>query len=105
VQVIFALSKTYRSGDQTYTRRITKPVAGTVGVAVGPDAKVEGNDFSVDPERGEITFEVAPGLGDQVSAGFEFDVPVRFDTDQIMTSMSSFQAGEVPDVPVIEVRV
>ncbi len=33
------------------------------------------------------------------------DVPVRFDTDRIQTSVASFQAGEVPNVPIIEVRV
>jgi len=105
VEVKFALSKTYRSGDQTYTRRITKPVSGTVLAAVARDPKVETLEFSVDVERGEITFVVPPDIGVPVSAGFEFDVPVRFDTDRIMTSMSSFQAGEVPDVPVLEVRV
>ena len=41
----------------------------------------------------------------EISAGFEFDVPVRFDADRIRTSVASFQAGEVPDVPVVEVRV
>lgn len=105
VQVTFALSKTYRSGEQTYTRLISKPVAGTVVAAVARDPKIETLEFSVDVARGEITFAVPPDIGVSVSAGFEFDVPVRFDTDQIMSSMSSFQAGEVPDVPVLEVRV
>lgn len=105
VQVTFALSKTYQSGEQTYTRAITKPVAGTVVAAVARDPKVETLEFSVDVERGEITFVVPPDIGVPVSAGYEFDVPVRFDTDQILTSMRSFQAGEVPDVPVLEVRV
>ena len=105
IQVVFRLSKTYRSGEQTYTRRITKPVSGTVVVAVARDPKVEGQEFSVDAERGEVTFVVPPDIGVPVSAGFEFDVPVRFDTDRIVTSMTSFQAGEVPDVPVVEVRV
>ncbi|MEM6307067.1 MAG: DUF2460 domain-containing protein, partial [Pseudomonadota bacterium] len=41
----------------------------------------------------------------EITAGFEFDVPVRFDTDQIVTSVSHFQAGEVPNVPVVEVRL
>jgi hypothetical protein len=30
---------------------------------------------------------------------------VRFDTDRILVSVASFQAGQVPNVPVIEVRV
>ena len=105
VTVVYALSKTYRSGDQTYTRAITKPVAGTVLVAVARDPKVEGLEFTVDVDRGEITFAVPPDIGVIVSAGYEFDVPVRFDTDRIMTSVASFHAGEVPDVPVVEVRV
>ncbi len=46
-----------------------------------------------------------PTSGVAVTAGFEFDVPVRFDTDRIQTSVASFQAGDVPTVPVVEVRV
>jgi uncharacterized protein (TIGR02217 family) len=101
----FALFKTYRSGEQVYVRRIDKPVAGTVLVAVARDPKVEELEFTVDPMRGEITFAVPPDIGVPVSAGFEFDVPVRFDTDRIMTSVASFQAGEIPDVPVLEIRL
>lgn len=101
----FGLSKSYRSGEQVYVRRIDKPVAGTVLVAVARDPKVEELEFTVDPTRGEITFAVPPDIGVPVSAGFEFDVPVRFDTDRIMTSVASFQAGEIPDVPVLEIRL
>jgi uncharacterized protein (TIGR02217 family) len=46
-----------------------------------------------------------PTSGVEVSAGFEFDVPVRFDIDRIHVSVASFHAGQVPDVPVVEVRV
>ncbi len=100
----FFLSKTYRSGEQTYTRPVTKPVLGTVHVAVARDPKVYEQEFTIDLATGEILFAVPPDIGVSVSAGFEFDVPVRFDTDRIMTSVASFQAGEVPDVPVVEVR-
>ena len=103
--LVFQLSKTYRSGEETYTREIKKPVAGTVLVGVARDPKIEGQEFSVNVETGEITFVVPPDIGVLVTAGFEFDVPVRFETDRIMTSVASFQAGEVPDVPVVEVRV
>jgi uncharacterized protein (TIGR02217 family) len=105
VQTVFALVKTYLSGPQSYVRPITKPVAGTVICGIAGDQKVEGLEFSVAVETGLVTFVTPPDLGVQVSAGFEFDVPVRFDTDRIITSVSSFQAGEVPDVPVIEVRL
>ena len=101
----FALIKTYRSGDQSYARPITKPVRGTVRAGIEGDEMHEGVHYSVDVAQGLIRFVDAPGAGRQVTAGYEFDVPVRFDIDRIATSVASFQAGEVPDVPVVEVRV
>lgn len=104
ITTVFQLSKTYQSGLQSYVRPIRKPVAGTVLVAVAGDQKIEALEFTVDHETGEVTFDLAPALGTRITAGFEFDVPVRFDTDTIQTSVSSFQAGDVPNVPVVEVR-
>jgi uncharacterized protein (TIGR02217 family) len=104
VQTEFALAKTYVSGLQAYTRPIIKPVPGTVRVAVAGDPQIETIDFSVDASTGTVTFASAPALGTRVTAGFEFDVPVRFDTDRIQVSVASFQAGEVPNVPIVEVR-
>ena len=101
----FQLIKTYRSGDQTYVRPIAKPVLGTVIVAVDRDEKVEGQEVVIDFATGLITLDTAPAKGAVIWAGFEFDVPVRFDTDSIQTSVASFQAGDVPNVPVVEVRV
>lgn len=101
----FAMTKTYRSGDQSYIRPIVKPVIGTVRVAVAGDPKVETLEFTVEGTTGLISFAVPPAIGVHVTAGFEFDVPVRFDTDRIQTSVQSFQAGEVPNVPVVEVRI
>jgi len=102
---VFHLQKSYRSGLQTYVRPIRKPVLGTVVVAIEGDGKVDGVEFTVDPTTGEVTFTLPPEAGARVTAGFEFDVPVRFDTDQIQTSVASFNAGEVPKVPVVEVRL
>jgi uncharacterized protein (TIGR02217 family) len=104
-QRIFQLQKTYLSGQQSYTRPIRKPVSGTVLVAVAGDPKVEDLEFALNPATGEITFVLPPDLGTRVTAGFEFDVPVRFDADVIQTSVASFQAGEVPAVPVVEIRL
>jgi uncharacterized protein (TIGR02217 family) len=105
VRTVFPLQKTYVSGLQSYTRPIRKPVAGSVTVAVSDDPKVQGHEFTVNVETGEVTFSLPPDLGTRVSAGFEFDVPVRFDTDAILTSVASFQAGDVPTVPVVEIRL
>ena len=84
---------------------ITKPVAGTVAVAVGGDVMQEGVHFAVDTVAGAVDFTDVPPPGARITAGFEFDVPVRFDIDRIQTSVASFQAGDVPNVPVVEVRL
>jgi len=104
VQRDFQLAKIYVSGSESYRRPIAKPVAGTVRVALDG---VEQPDtvFAVDVTTGVVTLDLPPSAGVVVAAGFEFDVPVRFDTDQIVTSVASFHAGDVPDVPVVEVRV
>ncbi|HHX88196.1 MAG TPA: DUF2460 domain-containing protein [Paracoccus sp.] len=100
----FRLAKTYRSGAQAARRVIGKPVAGSVRVAVGGVELPEGMGWEVDVNTGSITLADAPAAAAEVRAGFEFDVPVRFDTDIIQVSVASFQAGDVPRVPVIEVR-
>lgn len=105
VKTQYQLTKTYRSGAYEYPRPISKPVAGTVRVAIEQDELQESIDYSVNLDTGVITFGRAPDPGLEVLAGFEFDVPVRFDTDRIQTSIASFQAGEIPTVPIVEVRV
>lgn len=105
VTASFSLSKTYLSGNESYTRPIVKPVAGTVLVAVATDPQAEGTDFLVDATTGTVTFAVPPDIGTPVTAGFEFDVPVRFDSDRVQTSVAAFNAGDLPNVPIIEVRL
>jgi uncharacterized protein (TIGR02217 family) len=83
---------------------IRKPVAGTVRVAIDGDRTAEG---WLDAGRvgRAVTFDTPPPAGATITAGFEFDVPVRFDTDLIQVSLASFAAGEIPKIPVIEVRL
>ncbi len=101
----FQIVKVYRSGEQSYARPIRKPVPGTVRVGVEQDEQREGVEYEVDVTRGTIRFAHPPDPQMEIFAGFEFDVPVRFDTDRILASVASFQAGQVPNVPVIEVRI
>lgn len=102
----FQLVKNYESGNQTHIRRITKPVAGTVVVAVDGTPQTPSTDFTVDPATGIITFVSAPANGDEITAGFEFDVPVRFAKemdDLFSASYDAFESGSIPDIPLVEI--
>ncbi|MEM8596829.1 MAG: DUF2460 domain-containing protein [Pseudomonadota bacterium] len=98
---VFQLSKTYEPGPHAEVRRIAKPVDGTVLVALDGAPATP----TVDYETGSLTFASAPTAGVAITAGYEFDVPVRFDTDTIDVNLAAFEAGEIPSIPVIEVRV
>ena len=74
-------------------------------VAVDGTPRTEGVDYTIDNTTGLVTFLTAPGTGQAITAGFEFDVAVRFGTDQIQASVATFQAGDMPSVPVVELRV
>jgi uncharacterized protein (TIGR02217 family) len=99
---VFQLSKAYHSGGRSWSRTITKPVEGTVALGVGGVPQVSG--WSVDLSTGQITFDVAPASG-TITAGFEFDVPCRFDTDIIQTNLTNIRLGEIRAIPIVEVRV
>lgn len=105
VTSVFPLVKVYRSGGHTYTRPISKPVQNTVRIGVANDELQEGIDYTFDVTTGLVAFSHPPDPEMPITAGYEFDVPVRFDTDHVHTSVASFQAGEALNVPIIEVRV
>ena len=46
----------------------------------------------------------APAPGAAVSAGYLFDVPVRFAEDRIDVSLAGYQTGDLPSVPLVEIR-
>jgi uncharacterized protein (TIGR02217 family) len=101
---MFPLVKTYRDAGGSWTRRIAKPLAGTVVVAVDGVPVVE-TGYSVDLATGLVTFAAdrVPGAGALVQAGYEFDVPVRFDIDRIDVNLAHFNAGRIPTIPLTEV--
>jgi uncharacterized protein (TIGR02217 family) len=95
------LAKTYTSGPSGWTRTIAKPVAGTLRIAAGGSEIAHG--FTVDTTTGIVNFTTAPSGA--VTAGFEFDVPVRFDTDALSINLASFAAGDIPSIPLVEIRI
>lgn len=102
---VYQLTRSYSDNAGDYRREIKKPVQGTVQVALDGVPLVEGVDFSVNTEAGLVTLASTPAPAAIVTAGFEFDVPVRFDSDTIEVNLSAFEAGEIPAIPIIEVRV
>ncbi|MCZ8182077.1 MAG: DUF2460 domain-containing protein [Beijerinckiaceae bacterium] len=100
----FALAKTYGGAFEPYRRPITKPVAGSL--RLGRDgSELPASIASLDATRGLVTFAEAPPPGAVLTAGFLFDVPVRFDTDRLDIDLSAFEAGAIPSIPLIEIRI
>lgn len=104
VRTTFELCKRYGEGEDAAERRILKPVEGTVRIAVG-GAELASGAFQTDLTTGVLILETPPPAQAAVTAGFEFDVPVRFDADRIDVTLESFAAGRMAAVPLIEVRV
>ncbi|MBL9055403.1 MAG: DUF2460 domain-containing protein [Rhodobacteraceae bacterium] len=98
----FQLAKRYTSGAQTWVRTITKPVAGTIRVALGMVEQMSG--WTLDTTTGVVTFTTAPAGGVTVRAGFEFDVPVRFDSDTLDVTLDFERLGSITSIPLLEIR-
>ena len=98
----FRLRKAYADAAGVYLRDITRPVAGTVRVALGGVEQMSG--WSCDHATGVVTFDAAPGVGVEVAAGFEFDVPVRFDSDVLAVVLDIERLGEIPSIGLVELR-
>ncbi len=105
-QAVFQLVKRYGDAHAPWTRAIKKPVAGSVVVAVDGD-EVAPEDFLVDAATGKVLFQPGhvPRNGARVTAGFAFDVPVRFDTDRLEINVQGFRHGAIPHIPIVEVRL
>ena len=103
----FQLAKTYGSAFNPWTRDITKPVAGSVLVAVAGIVQTPVTAYTVDTATGLVAFQPGhvPAADAAITAGFEFDVPVRFDTDKLEINLQGFRHGAIPSIPIVEIRV
>ena len=103
---VFQLKKAYGSAFAPWSRVITKPVPGTVAIAVAGVVEPP-SAYALDPTTGRVTFTNAgiPAAGTSVTAGFMFDVPVRFDSDRLEVSLSGFEHGAIPNIPIVEIRL
>lgn len=105
VRAAYQLVKSYGAVHAPYSRPVAKPVAGSVRIAVNGVEKTEGVHFACDTTTGVVTFLAGnlPPNGAPVTAGFRFDVPVRFDTDYLEFDLSAFAAGQIPSIPLVEI--
>ncbi len=101
VTMTYQLVKAYVVGSFAKVRTITKPVAGTVIISVD-DVPIT-SSWSVDTATGIVSFTVAPPVDSIIKAGFEFDVPVRFESDDLSAGIDSFKFRDV-DVKLIELK-
>ena len=106
VTATFQLGKIYGALYSPYRRPIAKPVPGSVRIAVAETEAEQGTQFTVDMATGVVTFSPGhiPPPGAAITAGFLFDVPVRFDTDYLEVDLSAFSAGAIPKIPLVEIR-
>ena len=102
VRTAFQLVKLYVSGAQSWTRTITKPVAGSLLVERNGAALTTG--WTMDATTGIVSFATPPTAGAILKAGFEFDVPVRFDTDELPVTLDIERLGSITSIPLVEVR-
>jgi uncharacterized protein (TIGR02217 family) len=101
VRTQFQLQRFYGEGEDAQARVITRPVAGTIRVAVDG---IEVADGWSHEGLGVIAFDEAPADGALLTAGFRFDVPVRFAEDRLDINRATFAAGDAPSVPLLEIR-
>jgi len=98
----YQLVKNYTSGGVTYTRIITKPVAGTINIYVDGEEQ-DDTTYAVDIDTGMLTFDEALDSGAVVTADYQFDIKARFDTDFLPRDFTAIEYGSA-DIPILEVK-
>lgn len=101
----FQLIKLYGEVFAPYKREIFTPVKNSVLIDINGNRQIEGKDFTINYTTGLISFIIPPTLDALITAGFLFDVPVRFDTDYLEVNFSGFESGVIPKIPIVEVAV
>jgi uncharacterized protein (TIGR02217 family) len=99
----YQLQKLYGGTFASYQRIIKTPVRQSVLISINNNLATENQDYSIDYSSGLVSFAHPPAQGAQLSAGFLFDVPVRFDTDYLELNKAGFDAGIIPKIPIVEV--
>ena len=100
--VAFQLVKRYADSVSPLDVPTLWPVSGSVLIAKDGIAAPTG--WTVNRGTGIITFSAAPSLGVVLTAGFQFDVPVRFEDDLLRISWDTINSRSAGSVPLEEYR-
>ena len=101
VVTAYQLIKVYTEGAMSLTRNITKPVTSTTKISLNGVTQASG--WTVDTATGIVTFSSSPASDTIIKAGYEFDVPVRFDVDKLMISVEALNSGTL-NIPIREIK-
>ena len=107
--VAFQIIKTYAASTQEYVRTIRKVVTPVVGppailFEVYVNDVLQSSGYTVNYNTGIITFDVAPTTAATIKVTCEFDVPVRFDTDEMEITEEAWELETWDSIPLIEIR-
>lgn len=103
MQTAFQLIKEYQDEIQNFQRRIYKPVEGSVVCYV--NSAVQSVGVSLDTVSGVLNFTEPPAVAAVISTDFQFDVPVRFNNDFMLSGTESYEGTELRKIELIEVKV
>lgn len=106
---VFQIQKTYTAGALSYSRdikKIVEPAAGPPEILfqVYVDDVLQTSGYSVDYDTGLLTFTAAPADTKTIKVTCEFDVPVRFDTDEMDITLEAWQLETWDSIPIVEIR-
>jgi len=104
-ETAFQVFKRYTFGAVNYDRDIKKLVTGKAVFLLDNVVKTVTTDYTVDLDTGIVTWNSPPGAGVDVQCAVEFDVPVRFDIDHLEISAELAALGQVPSIPIVELRI
>ena len=98
----FALLKTYRYGARFEQRRITKPVENSIKLHIDG---VDSLDYTLDKNNGILSLKHPAKIGSLVKASGEFEVVVRFDTDQLHATLDDYGVYSWGEIPLVQVEL
>jgi uncharacterized protein (TIGR02217 family) len=92
------LIRPYSDGAVSTYRIVTHPVEETLRVYVN---NVLTESYTLE-DNGVLVFGADPG--NNVKATFEFDIPARFDNDDLNVQLNTYMEGTFPSIQIIELR-